>query len=211
MEMKYIIAALVALTVSLSGRAQAALVTYDFTSVQNGVVGDIPIANGAAFSGSVTVDTATPGTPMGSTTTNYVGALKTINLGGTVIDVSGWATNFVQDTVFHIGGLETGTEFHAVNGSELFNLSLTTTGSMVFFFEMPSSLPALSAFNVAKGLTFADATGFAIDTLASFAAAPAGSVPEPSAHMLFGAALALLGFLSRRQWLACRFYRVNET
>ena len=196
--MKSLIAVGFALAAGWTAPAQAALVTFDFSSVEKGFVGDVPIPNGAAFNGSLTIDTSVLSSP-GFIGLNYAGAFKSIDLSGEIIDVSHWAVNNINVGaltgigVFNQHGRTF--DFFAQNGNAKIELFLATSdGSLDPTEQLPTALPALSVFDQANSLDFGDASGHAFDRLTALGAA--GAVPEPSGLALFAASLSLLGLFA---------------
>src|SRR5579862_5521656 len=92
--MKHFLGAALALGVLwAAGPARADLVTYDFTSVENGFVPAVPIPNGQSFAGSITINTSVAGLITSPTSALFTGAIAGFNFDGLHIDTSGWATN----------------------------------------------------------------------------------------------------------------------
>jgi hypothetical protein len=198
--MKDFLAAIIALSVCWTGRANAALVTFDFTSVQSGFLADLPIPNGSAFSGSFTLDTAVPGGSVPAFE-YYQGVVKTVTLGPVIFDVSGWSGNnfyvFDNYTFGNPFGVTSGVRLQVDNSETgaYIDLRLYSSNTQIFSSTtLPSSLPDISNFDQSNLFILEDSTGSAFDSLTSIAAAPA--VPEPDSSAIF--VIATLGMLAWR-------------
>jgi hypothetical protein len=197
-KMKYVLSAALALGVLwVAAPARADLVTYNFTTVENGFVPSVPIPNGQAFSGSLTIDTSVPGFVTGPSSALYGGAIKSFNLDGLLLDTSGWSTNITAVASSH----GTSFDFLATLGSASIELNLASSTSFDPSLALPTSLPDIATFDLAKGLFFTDGIGTASDTLTGIGTDP---VSEPSSLLILVSGIAALGYFGygRRRFSA---------
>lgn len=191
MRIKTLVAAAAMLFGGLFTAAEAVPITYSLNGTIDGSVGTTTLT-GAAFTWTITADTAMA-TPLGPGTIVLPALTSTI-------DVSG------------IGMLHTtnGYVFGAVPGADLYAfVSLVSAEELLFggtpfiagYDGLTAHAPVLVAFQL-SGPIATDQGDFvitdALDHVLVFMAA-GGNVPEPVTLALFGAGLAGLGALRRRQ------------